>query len=91
MTALPVGTQTFASDSEVTVAVADGTATAGEDFAEVSAFVIMITAGDTLATNTFSLEPVDDAIDEPDETVTVSGTAADFCGRRGGNRDCGQR
>ena len=75
VTALPVGTQTFASDSEVTVAVADGTATAGEDFAEVSAFVIMITAGDTLATNTFSLEPVDDAIDEPDETVTVSGTA----------------
>ena len=49
-----------------------GTATA-VDFAAVSDFDITIAAGDASKTGTFTLTPTDDAVDETNETVTVSG------------------
>ena len=64
-------------DTEVTVRVAAATATAA-DFTAVEAFTLEIAAWDQTGTATFTLTPVDDAIDEPNETVTVSGTAPDL-------------
>ena len=64
-------------DTEVTVGVAAATATAA-DFTAVEAFTLEIAAWDQTGTATFTLTPVDDAIDEPNETVTVSGTAPDL-------------
>ena len=63
------------SDTPVTVSVGDGTAMSGDDFATVSEFVITIPAGGISATATFELESVEDEVDEPNETVSVSGTA----------------
>ena len=63
-------------DVEVTVSVAGGTATEGDDFAAVEDFALTIAAGTTTGTGSFTLAPVDDAVDEPDETVVVTGTAA---------------
>ncbi len=64
---------TLGTATAVTVSVAGGTATAGEDFSEVSAFTVTIAAGDASGTGTFTLAPVNDDVDESDETVTVSG------------------
>ena len=65
------------SDTNVRVAVVSGgTATAVDDYAQVSAFTITIPAGDLDATGTFPFEPVGDEIDEPDETVQLRGTAS---------------
>ena len=63
-------------DTEVTVTVTGGTATEGEDFAAVADFMVTIAAGETSSTSSFVLAPVDDAVDESDETVLVAGTAA---------------
>ena len=59
--------------TEVTVSVAAGTASA-DDFAAVADFTLTIAALATSGTADFTLTPVDDAVDEDDETVTVSGT-----------------
>ena len=58
----------------VEVSVAGGTATAVTDFAAVSDFTIAIPANATSQTAEFTLSPVDDDIDEPDETVLLTGT-----------------
>ena len=63
-------------DTDVTVSIAAGTAVEGTDFSAVTPFTITITSGDTSGTGTFTLAPVDDNIDEPNETVIVSGTTA---------------
>ena len=62
------------SDTAVTVMVSAGTASAG-DFAAVADFTLTIAAGQTSGTASFTLTPVDDAIDEGDETVRVAGAA----------------
>ena len=62
----------------VTVSVADGTATAGEDFAAVSDFTLTIEADEKSGSATFTLTPVDDAAEEDDETLVVSGTTSDL-------------
>ena len=59
----------------VSVAVAAGSA-APEDFTAVAAFDVVIGAGETRATATFSLVPVADAVAEPDETVSLRGAVA---------------
>ena len=61
------------SDTAVTVTVSAGTASTG-DFAAVQDFTLTITAGQISGTATFRLTPVDDTIDEDDETVRVAGT-----------------
>ena len=58
----------------VTVAVGSGTATSGADFAIVSNFTITIPASTQSQTGTFSLDPTQDTIDEPEETVAVDGS-----------------
>ncbi len=60
--------------TDVTVSVTGGTATAGDDFAAVDDVTVTIAAGEASGTGTFTLAPVDDDVDEADETVTVSGT-----------------
>ena len=59
----------------VSVAVAAGSA-APEDFTAVAAFDVVIGAGETRATATFSLVPVADAVAEPDETVSLRGAVS---------------
>ena len=75
VTATVDGTTRFAAATTVTVSVAgSGTATA-VDFAAVSDFNIAIAAGAASQTGTFTLTPTDDALDEANETVTVSGAS----------------
>ena len=63
-----------AEGTEVTVSVTGGSAVAGTDYSTVDDFTVMIAAGDTSGTATFTLTPVDDNVDEPGETVVVTGT-----------------
>ena len=56
----------------VRVSVTGGTATAA-DFAPVNSFDVIIPANTREGSGTFTLAPVDDAVDEGDETITVSG------------------
>ena len=63
-----------ASDTTVAMTVSAGTATQGTDFAEVSAFTVTIPTGAKSGSTTFMLTPFDDGIDEPDETVRVTGS-----------------
>ena len=65
-----------AASTEVKVSVTGDTATAGTDFAAVASVKLTIAAGQTTATASFTLTPVDDAVDEPDETLAVSGVTA---------------
>ena len=65
---------TLGTATHVTVSVAGGTATAGDDFAAVDDVTVTIAAGEASGTGTFTLAPVNDDVDEADETVTVSGT-----------------
>ncbi|MYF94987.1 MAG: hypothetical protein F4210_05680, partial [Holophagales bacterium] len=60
------------SEKTVSVSVSAGTASS-TDFGSVSAFNLTIDAGETSGTATFSFTPVDDAVDEDDETVAVGG------------------
>ena len=75
VTATVNGTTRFAETKTVSVSVAGtGTATA-VDFAAVDAFDIEIDAGAESESETFTLTPTDDAVDETDETITVSGAS----------------
>ena len=60
--------------TQVTVSVSGDTAVAGTDYTAVPGFTFAIAAGDTSGTGTFTLAPIDDNLDEPDVTVTVTGT-----------------
>ena len=62
--------------TSVTVSVGADTATEGTDFVQVTDFTIVIGAGETSAMGTFDLVPIDDSVDEPDETVQLTGTTA---------------
>ena len=66
---------TRSTATEVTIAVSGGTATAVTDFAAVSDVALTVAVGATSGTATFMLAPVDDAVDERDETVVLSGTS----------------
>ena len=73
-----------ADNTSVMVSVDGGTATEGTDFTAVDDFTITIPGsgdgGDGTGTGSFDLTVTDDMIVDPDETVTVSGTAADRFG-----------
>ncbi|MCY4298332.1 MAG: hypothetical protein OXC61_03445, partial [Flavobacteriaceae bacterium] len=71
------GTTTYTEAKTVTVSVSapGDTAIAGTDYAAVADFEIAVPAGTASATGSFSLNPVDDAIDEADETLSVTGAA----------------
>ena len=75
VTATVTGSTTYGSDVTVTVSVTGSGTPDAVDFGAVSGFDIVIPAGADSATGTFKLTPTADAIDESDETVTVSGVA----------------
>ena len=86
VTATVNGATPFADDRTVRVSVS-GSGTAGTvDFAPVSAFDISIAAGAASGTGTFVLRPTDDAVDETDETVTVSGASSGLTVKLGHDR-----
>ncbi len=62
-------------DTEMTVSVggADDAAEKGTDYSAIADFSLTIPAEQTAGTATFSLAPVDDDLDEADETLTVAG------------------
>ena len=62
------------ADTVVTVTVPAGTATEGDDFSVSTVTPLTIATGQVSGTMTFTLTPVNDDIDEPDETVTVEGS-----------------
>ena len=61
---------------EVTVAVAGSGAAGAVDFAAVADFALTIAAASQTGTASFTVTPENDAIDESDETLTVSGTVS---------------
>ena len=61
----------------VALSVAGGTGSA-DDFEAVAGFELTIDVGQTSATATFTLTPVDDDIHEDEETLTVGGTTTDL-------------
>ncbi len=68
----------FPSDQEITITVGGGkddTAVSGTDYAMVPSFKISVSAGDSSASASFSLSPTNDALDEADETLSVTGVA----------------
>ncbi len=62
----------FTQDTVVSVTESPGTATPGSDY-RPGAATLTIAAGDTSGTATLTFKPVDDAVDESDETVIVKG------------------
>ena len=76
VTATVDGTTRFAADTTVAVLVrADSGTTGAVDFASVPEFDIEIAAGDASGTETFTLTPTNDVVDENDETITVYGAS----------------
>ena len=62
------------SDTAVTVTVDGDTAVAGADFTVIGDFTVTISAGSSSGNATFTLVPQQDTVDEPDETLKVTGT-----------------
>ena len=75
VTAAVKGTTRYVDQKAVTVSVGGGTAISGTDYTAVSAFTITIAAGTASGTGSFTLTPTDDALDEDDETLDVTGSA----------------
>ena len=63
-------------DTVVSLSVRGRTATASTDFVPVASFTLTILAGERSGTATFTLYPVDDHIDEGDETLEVTGSTS---------------
>ena len=64
------------SDTAVTVSRTGGTATSGTDYKAISNFTVTIAAGSSSGTATLSFDPEEDTIDEPNETVVLTGSAS---------------
>ena len=62
---------------EVEVSVSGDTATVGADFAAVTDFMLTYAAGQATASNSFTLEPVDDGVPEGTERLKMVGTPGD--------------
>ena len=77
VTATLTGSSVTKAAKTVTVSVAGGTATAGDDFTAVKDFTISIPGEVRSADGSFTLTPVADSAREGPETVAVSGTATD--------------
>ena len=60
-------------DTTVRVEVGAGTALPGQDFVAVAAFDVLIAVGSTRGSATITLSPVNDDVDEDDETITITG------------------
>ena len=75
VTATVDGTTRFGTAKTVTASVAGSGTASAVDFAAVSDFDITIAAGTASKSETFTLSPTDDSVDETDETITVSGAS----------------
>ena len=75
VTATVNGTTRYADAKTVTVSVGGGTAISGTDYDAVSNFDITIAAGDASKAGTFDLTPINDVLDEANETINVTGTS----------------
>ena len=75
VTASLVGSQRAVATA-VTVSRTGGTAASGTDYAVISAFTVTIAAGASSGTATLSFDPTEDNVDEQNETVILTGTAA---------------
>ena len=62
-------------DTAVAVTVTAGSASAGDDFADVSGFTVTIPVGARSGDASFNLTPVDDHLVEGDETLDAAGSA----------------
>ncbi len=80
VTAAKADNTPFVSDQAVPIAVTGSGAADAVDFGAVSDFTITVAAGTTSENGTFSLAPVDDAVDEADEIITISSTHPDVNG-----------
>ena len=78
VTATLPGGGVFAADQTVTVGVGGGTAESDTDYAVVADFELVIAAGTASGTGTFTLSPMQDTWIEGEETINVSGSAADM-------------
>ena len=80
VTATVDGGTTFGEDKTVRVEVGAGTDSAveGTDYANVAGFDLVITAGAASVEKTFDLDPTDNAIDEDDKALSVTGTSGDL-------------
>ena len=78
VTATVDGTTRFAAATTVTVAVgvSGDSAVEGTDYGSVEDLTLTIAAGAQSASDTFTLTPVDDALDEADETISLDGSAS---------------
>ena len=75
VTATVTGASRYAAGKTVTVAVgaAGDSATEGTDYTEVGAVTITLAEGADSAQASFSLDPLDDELDEDDEEISVTG------------------
>ncbi|MDE0644028.1 MAG: hypothetical protein OXH95_07880, partial [bacterium] len=64
-----------ATDVAVTVGAADDTAISGTDYTAVNSFTVTIPVGVASGSNTFTLTPTNDTLDEDNETLSVTGTS----------------
>ena len=77
VTATVNGTTRYVDAKTVAVSVDDDTAASPADYAAVSGFNITIAAGAASQTGSFTVTPVDDDLDEANETIDVTGTLTD--------------
>ena len=78
VTATVNGTTRYVEAQTVAVSVADDTAASPADYAAVSGFNITIAAGAASQSGSFTVTPVDDDLDESNETIDVTGTLTDI-------------
>ena len=76
VTATFSNSSTYAAATPVTVGDAADSAVSGTDYAAVASFTVTIPAGASSGSTPFTLSPVDDALIESNETITVSGSAS---------------
>ena len=76
VTATVTGATRFAEAQTVAVSVGGGTATSAVDYKAVAAFNITIPAMAASGSASFTLTPTDDAVDETNETIDVTGSLA---------------
>ena len=77
VTATVNGTTRYVDAKTVEVSVTDGTAASPGDYAAVNNLNITIAAGAASHTGSFTVTPVDDDLDESNETINVTGTLTD--------------
>ena len=72
---MPTGQNaTFATKVTVTIGKSGDSATSGTDYKAIETFAITIPKSSNSASKTITFTPIDDALVEDDETITISGT-----------------